>query len=95
MFRHHAADTSEVAGLFWYSFGHKRSTHNGYMPLKRVKRRRVARSERRVAKGATPHRLRRSSPSRGAFHSATIKNNLLYSFRDYGILALYVLAKVH
>lgn len=26
---------------------------------------------------------------------ASKKNNLLYSFRDYGILALYVLAKVY
>ena len=45
-----------------YLFWSQKSTHNGYMPLKRVKRRRVVRSESRVAKGATPHRLRRSAP---------------------------------
>lgn len=57
--------------------------------------RRVARSESRVAKGATPHRLRRSSPRGEPFIAQQIKNNLLYSSRDYGILTLYVLAKVH
>ena len=78
-----------------YLFWSQKSTHNGYMPLKRVKRRRVVRSESRVAKGATPHRLRRSSPRGEPFIAQQRKNNLLYSSRDYGILALYVLAKVH
>ena len=78
-----------------YLFWSQKSTHNGYMPLKRVKRRRVARSESRVAKGATPHRLRRSSPRGEPFIAQQMKNNLLYSSRDYGILALYILAKVY
>ena len=47
------------------------------------------------AKVATPHPLRGSSPLGEPFIAQQIKNNLLYSSRDYGILALYILAKVY
>ena len=48
-------------------------------------------------KSRTPlNRVKRRMVARnGSGNLKRRKNNLLYSFRDYGILALYVLAKVH
>ena len=53
---------SEVAGTFSVPFGSPKGTHSGRKPLKRVKRRRVARNEsrRRVARNESRRSLKKS-----------------------------------